>query len=357
MRSWNSFVSMTPLPSVSASVKASRRKLMKSRCFRSCSRASLSLRSEVAAIIVSEATAVSNEIMVQEANTMKKMKKSRQACTNPILLSRAIMDSAISYQLSVVVSWNREKKEVSTLWKRSRTISHGSFSGRPTRASPCPNTCVRMIAMLRMETSSTKKTQTKVLNMTPRACKNASSFVNISKMRRTRIKRSSLIQRSTSMFCSPGSRKGATQRSRTPSMMMIVLNTAHIRLVLNHLKPLLIKCKKNSQMRITMKMLSTSHHLGQSGKSVSPATAMALDTVTVPMTTWNLGSSRKSSLGQLLFSSSFFLSSKRENGRSPASSAASTSASSPSTSSSSSSCSSPLPLASLPPDSLRSSLF
>mmetsp|Transcript_106622 Transcript_106622/g.296704 ORF Transcript_106622/g.296704 Transcript_106622/m.296704 type:complete len:294 (-) Transcript_106622:416-1297(-) len=230
MRSENSFLSRRPFPSTSASRNDSCRNPKNCLCFCSCSRNCISFRSEVASIMLVEATAVSTEIIVHDAKEMKKTKNNRHQG----LISTKGM--AMWSQLSVVVNWNNVKSEVGTSWKKIVTFFKASpcscskYSRSP-RASPCPSRCVSIMAKQRMKRKSTEKIQMKWPNMFHSAVTKPCSLWNILKTRssrRSRINRRNLSKDEWEPL-EPSSimHRGATQRSKIPKHTIVVSKMAH----------------------------------------------------------------------------------------------------------------------------------
>mmetsp|Transcript_167455 Transcript_167455/g.537751 ORF Transcript_167455/g.537751 Transcript_167455/m.537751 type:complete len:280 (+) Transcript_167455:587-1426(+) len=168
----NSSLSNSPLPSASPSSKQCRKKSMNALCFAAWSLRSASFRSEVASIMLFEATAVSTEIMVQDTKTMKATKKSfiegLAAMTGP----------ATEIQLSCVVTLKRENREVRTSQKRPLMALRMCSSNCPSpssRNSAWPKRWVQTIADTRISRKIIEKMSMKVLPMPIKALKNTDS--------------------------------------------------------------------------------------------------------------------------------------------------------------------------------------
>mmetsp|Transcript_37734 Transcript_37734/g.112614 ORF Transcript_37734/g.112614 Transcript_37734/m.112614 type:complete len:283 (-) Transcript_37734:530-1378(-) len=219
----NSSLSKRPLPSASASKKDSCRKLRNCLCFISCSCSIVSLRSEVASIMFVEATAVSTEIIVHDAKEMKKTKNRRH---QGLISTRGM---AMQSQLSVVVSWNKVKREVGTSLKFlimeftvSAFSSSANCSGSP-RASAWPRRCVSIMAKQKMKRKSTEKIQMKVPNMFQRALTKLCNLWNILKIRRSRNKRIKRRNRSAQLSAVVlPIKSGVIHRSKMPRATIAV---------------------------------------------------------------------------------------------------------------------------------------
>mmetsp|Transcript_108453 Transcript_108453/g.335006 ORF Transcript_108453/g.335006 Transcript_108453/m.335006 type:complete len:256 (+) Transcript_108453:489-1256(+) len=219
----NSSLSRRPFPSVSAFLKASRRNSMNAFACCSASRISCSFRSVVAATMLSLATAVSTEIIVHDAKEMKKTKNRRH---QGLISTRGM---AMQSQLSVVVSWNKVKREVGTSLKFlimeftvSAFSSSANCSGSP-RASAWPRRCVSIMAKQKMKRKSTEKIQMKVPNMFQRALTKLCNLWNILKIRRSRNKRIKRRNRSAQLSAVVlPIKSGVIHRSKMPRATIAV---------------------------------------------------------------------------------------------------------------------------------------
>mmetsp|Transcript_81345 Transcript_81345/g.188959 ORF Transcript_81345/g.188959 Transcript_81345/m.188959 type:complete len:269 (-) Transcript_81345:488-1294(-) len=222
----NSSLSRSSFPSASAFLKASSRKLMNSLALCSASLTSCSFRSVVAATMLSEATAVSTDIIVHETKTMKPTKKSDQAG-----LERT-RGPAMFIQSSCVLTWKSVKREVATSWKCS--CNSCSSSSAASNASPVPSSRVRMIAKQTM--SKMRKVKIKIIlpNISTSACVKAMSFGKSFTTRTIRSNRSSrtTLTRGLDVALSllvmqASTNKGSIQESKTPRDTITRSSTAH----------------------------------------------------------------------------------------------------------------------------------
>mmetsp|Transcript_70581 Transcript_70581/g.222970 ORF Transcript_70581/g.222970 Transcript_70581/m.222970 type:complete len:260 (+) Transcript_70581:714-1493(+) len=209
MRAANSSLSMTPLPSASASRNASRRKLRKSSRSASRSLASTSSLSEAADTMLSDATAVRMDIMVQEPNTMKVMKNS---CHRQSL---AAAGPATSIQLSSVATWNSEKTARYTSPKLSCRLPTSSGEKPAPLGSLRPRSFVQKMAPVRMKRNRTMKITAKRSIIVTSAMAKAASFLEYLKDLISLRRRSNLRARSAGLRRSEPRAKG-TNTSRTP---------------------------------------------------------------------------------------------------------------------------------------------
>mmetsp|Transcript_6882 Transcript_6882/g.16255 ORF Transcript_6882/g.16255 Transcript_6882/m.16255 type:complete len:246 (+) Transcript_6882:589-1326(+) len=205
---------MTPFLSTSASVKASRKKVRKRSRNASLSLASVSSRSEAAATMLSEATAVSIEIIVHEPKLMKKTKKicHRQSVT--------ITGPATSIQLSSVVTWKRVKIDVGTSpkfpWTSGWSAGHSCLR---------PISWVHMMAHKRMNRKRTPKITPNASIMLINACANAATRLAILRNLSKRKRRTNLMALNRALFS--GIPRSGRTTSKAPPVMVIQSRAVH----------------------------------------------------------------------------------------------------------------------------------
>mmetsp|Transcript_108254 Transcript_108254/g.337359 ORF Transcript_108254/g.337359 Transcript_108254/m.337359 type:complete len:268 (+) Transcript_108254:962-1765(+) len=242
---------------------------------------------------LSDATAVRIEIIVQEQKAMKSTKKRHHT---PFIW---ITGFAMTNQLSIVMIWKSEKKEVCTSEKNTATSSASSPSTRPR---------IRVIPMetQRLKPKSTIITKKNGPSIVFIASRNAVNLLNIFNTRRSRSNLNNLRKRRTpeppaicawpASLCMTCTTSGASHRSAAPRSTMSMSRTFHhfsFLLVKNSSTPFFQTRSANSTRKMQRKTLSRTGHMGHSGWSVSPATAMVFKAMTPPMKAWKTCSSTR----------------------------------------------------------------
>mmetsp|Transcript_113214 Transcript_113214/g.365829 ORF Transcript_113214/g.365829 Transcript_113214/m.365829 type:complete len:440 (+) Transcript_113214:548-1867(+) len=301
----NSSLSKTPLPSASAFVKASRKNSMNALALSSAWRTSCSFRSVVAATMLSEATAVSTEIMVHDTKVMKTTKNMHQAGLTEI------RGSAMFIQSSCVLTRKSVKRDVGTSRKYSRISRQGSSPASPSSsmgASPWPSSRVRTIAEQIMKMPRNVKIQIMVLNISTNACTKA---ISLGKIFTALNIRSNLDKRRNrnkeewplAVVRPAVNSNGSIHESTMPSTTFTVSKMDQaVSLVKKNTMP---RCKIRrtiSARKVTTKKLSKTTQPVQLGLSVSPASTRTFAPMIKPMNIWNLSSSTKLSAGHALSS-------------------------------------------------------
>mmetsp|Transcript_92700 Transcript_92700/g.276462 ORF Transcript_92700/g.276462 Transcript_92700/m.276462 type:complete len:224 (-) Transcript_92700:320-991(-) len=221
---------------------------------------------------LSDATAVRIEIIVHEQKVMNSTKKRLH---QP---SISITGFAITNQLSMVMTWKSEKKEVRTSEKKVLTSS--AFSG----SSLWPRSCVMPMDTKRLKPNSTKITKKNGPSIIVIASRKAANLLTILNTRKSRSNLSNLRKRRTTEPLDTSSTwpsspqalktfaaytsKGASQRSTTPNKTMTVsrmFHTLSFLLVRKPITPRFPTRSTSSARKMQRKELSKTGHMGHPG--------------------------------------------------------------------------------------------